>query len=605
MLFAISICFCFVVSSAQECDNTLETARFYKNKGNYEKAVRYYQDLNKNCPNYVSAKVKEEWNYCKQQLNQSQNKPIPAISSGQHVEKKPKPASPSSPETTLDQYGRVKVSFDAGKATPFCENIQSIIKQLEDDEDLELKIEIPWCRDLYSLQLIEKRIRNITEIFIAAGIEETIISSNITLVDVLEGGDNFTDICNDDQFPKHVTLINADEGYNACDSAWLKAVEKPEYGIADLSDALSKTKILFDFGKDVPKISDYNANICRTVKILNKNSKSKLVVEGCISSDEDKDLAQRRANRVRDMFIQLGVNTDQIETAAYMVEDPWNRQNTTDLSLKEHRAAIFRIEKREVTPKHSEEDDLTDLRELSEIWSKASFKFIYLGEEEESEIVMMRWHPEDNEIKKTIDILNRNKSLKLMVECYSCEGSTELFKKNLAQSRASWARKYFILYGVNSDQIEYVVKDSPFEQNVHDTDSVECDVAFFRAEKREAIPYKKSEEDDVADIKDLSDALSNIKILFNYDQDVPTIKDQDGNIYKAAAVLNKNESLKVIIEVSTEGYGEHQKDLAQRRANNVIDLFIKRGVSSDQLDVNMDGDSQNLNKSVVFRIVKK
>lgn len=449
ILFAISICFCFVVSSAQECDNTLETARFYKNKGNYEKAVRYYQDLNKNCPNYVSAKVKEEWNYCKQQLNQSQNKPIPAIPSGQHVEKKPQPGSPTSPETTLGQYGRVKVSFDAGKATPFCENIQSIIKQLENDENLELKIEIPWCRDLYSLQLIEKRIRNITEIFIAAGIEETIISSDITLVEVLDGFDNFTDICNDDQFSKHVILINADEGYNACDSAWLKT--------ADLSDALSKTKILFDFGEDVPKISDYNANICKTVKILNKNSKLKLVVEGFISSDEDRNLAQRRANRVRDMFIQLGVNSDQIETAAYMVEDPRNRQNTTDLSRKEHRASIFRIVKREPQNIKILFDYDKDIPKISDY--KA--------------------------VDEHVDFLKNQSTYKLIVEGYTCDQGPEEHNRDLAQRRANNVRELFIEKGVDPSLIEtasYTVNDPQNRQNI--TNQNECDFAICRIVKR-------------------------------------------------------------------------------------------------------------------------
>lgn len=615
ILFAISICFCFVVSSAQECDNTLETARFYKNKGNYEKAVRYYQDLNKNCPNYVSAKVKEEWNYCKQQLNQSQNKPIPAIPSGQHVEKKPQPGSPTSPETTLGQYGRVKVSFDAGKATPICENVRNVIKKLEDYDTLGLQIEIPWCRDMYSLQLIEKRIRNITEIFIASGIDEGRVASKITMVDVLESCDGLSNDYDHDRIAEHITLINVDDGYNACDSAWLKIVELPKeipfeiededhVPIRDLSDRLARMSISFRNYDDSPQIVDVNDCVLWDVRFLKKNNTFNLLIEVYTYATEEapateeyiRDLCVRRANRLRDMYIQMGASPDKIETVCYSNKDPQDSHSPNN-------RAYVRFVKREESPKQSEEEDLADLRELSEILSEASFKFLYFGEDE-SEIVIISFL-EENEIEKTVDILNRNKSLKLIVECYSCEGSTELFKKNLAQSRASWARKHFILYGVNPDQIEYVVKDSPCEQNAHDTDDMEFGVAFFRAEKREAIPYKKSKEDDVVDIKDLSDALSNIKILFNYDQDVPTIKDQDGNIYKAAAVLNKNESLKVIIEVSTEGYGERQKDLAQRRANNVIDLFIKRGVSSDQLDVNMDGDSQNLNKSVVFRIVKK
>ena len=120
--------------------------------------------------------------------------------------------------------------------------------------------------------------------------------------------------------------------------------------INELSDVLSKTKILFDLDKDIPKIKDYNDNINRTVEILKANPQLKLIVEGYTcdlgSEQHNRDLAQRRANNVRKLFIQKGVNPDQIETASYTVNDPQNRQNITDPSREEHRAAIFRIVKR-------------------------------------------------------------------------------------------------------------------------------------------------------------------------------------------------------------------------------------------------------------------
>jgi outer membrane protein OmpA-like peptidoglycan-associated protein len=120
--------------------------------------------------------------------------------------------------------------------------------------------------------------------------------------------------------------------------------------ITELSEALSQTKILFDLDKDIPKISDYNDNINKTVSILKSNPQLKLIVEGYTcdlgSEQHNRDLAQRRANNVRNLFIQKGVNPDQIETASYTVNDPQNRQNITDPSREEHRAAIFRIVKR-------------------------------------------------------------------------------------------------------------------------------------------------------------------------------------------------------------------------------------------------------------------
>ncbi len=113
---------------------------------------------------------------------------------------------------------------------------------------------------------------------------------------------------------------------------------------------LSKTKILFDLDKDIPKINDQNDNINRTVQILKNNPSLKLIVEGYTcdlgSENHNRDLAQRRANAGRDMFIQKGVSSSQIETATYTVNDPQNRQNIQDPSREEHRAAIFRIVKR-------------------------------------------------------------------------------------------------------------------------------------------------------------------------------------------------------------------------------------------------------------------
>ena len=129
------------------------------------------------------------------------------------------------------------------------------------------------------------------------------------------------------------------------DDEYLTPADKK--AISELSEALSNTKILFDLDKDIPKISDYNDNINRTVSILKANPQLKLIVEGYTcdlgSEQHNRDLAQRRANNVRNLFIQKGVNPDQIETASYTVNDPQNKQNITDPRREEHRAAMFSV----------------------------------------------------------------------------------------------------------------------------------------------------------------------------------------------------------------------------------------------------------------------
>ena len=149
------------------------------------------------------------------------------------------------------------------------------------------------------------------------------------------------------QDPQYIYIVPVCDQLND-DDDYLTPEDKKD--IQDISDALSKTKILFDLDKDIPKISDYNDNIDKTVAILKKNNSLKLIVEGYTydlgTEEHNRDLAQRRAQAVRQLFIQKGVNPDQIETASYTVNDPQNRQNISDPRREEHRAAIFRIVKR-------------------------------------------------------------------------------------------------------------------------------------------------------------------------------------------------------------------------------------------------------------------
>lgn len=122
---------------------------------------------------------------------------------------------------------------------------------------------------------------------------------------------------------------------------------KDKAALKELADILSKTKILFDLDKDIPKISDYNDNINRTVEIMKANPTFGLQIEGYTcdlgSEQHNRDLAQRRAEKVRQMFIDKGVPANQISTVTYTVNDPQNKQNIPDARREEHRAAIFRI----------------------------------------------------------------------------------------------------------------------------------------------------------------------------------------------------------------------------------------------------------------------
>ena len=118
--------------------------------------------------------------------------------------------------------------------------------------------------------------------------------------------------------------------------------EPEKRNLSEISGKVSKTTITFRYLDDEPIIVDSNDNIIKSVQILKQNPKLKLVVEGYAndytSAQDNSDLAQRRANKVREIFIQKGVFQDQIEVVAYSVSAPHASPDSD-----EHRLAAFKI----------------------------------------------------------------------------------------------------------------------------------------------------------------------------------------------------------------------------------------------------------------------
>ncbi len=133
------------------------------------------------------------------------------------------------------------------------------------------------------------------------------------------------------------------EGYEEDD----ELTQADKDNIKELAAVLSNTKILFDLDKDIPKINDQNDNINKTVEIMKRDKSLSLTISGYTcdlgSEAHNRDLAQRRAQAVRQLFIDKGVAPSQIEVEAYTANDPQNKQNIPDKSREEHRAAIFKI----------------------------------------------------------------------------------------------------------------------------------------------------------------------------------------------------------------------------------------------------------------------
>jgi len=118
--------------------------------------------------------------------------------------------------------------------------------------------------------------------------------------------------------------------------------------INDLADAFSKVKILFDLDSDVPKI-DNRQYVLDAAEVLRKDQSLSVVIEGYTcdlgSEKHNRELAKRRANAIRDIFIKQGVSPKQITISGYTVADSKNQLQFKGANREEHRAVIFRIVK--------------------------------------------------------------------------------------------------------------------------------------------------------------------------------------------------------------------------------------------------------------------
>ena len=88
-----------------------------------------------------------------------------------------------------DRELAVKITFESGKTTPVFENVGGIFKVLEENKNLGLQLEIPlcknqsWFKNLFAPMVVNKRIKKITDYFVASGVDRNRITKNITLIE--------------------------------------------------------------------------------------------------------------------------------------------------------------------------------------------------------------------------------------------------------------------------------------------------------------------------------------------------------------------------------------------------------------------------------------
>lgn len=83
----------------------------------------------------------------------------------------------------------VKITFESGKTTPVFENVGTIFKVLEENKNYSLQLEMPlcknqsWFKNLFAPMVVNKRIKKITDYFVASGVDRSRITKNITLIE--------------------------------------------------------------------------------------------------------------------------------------------------------------------------------------------------------------------------------------------------------------------------------------------------------------------------------------------------------------------------------------------------------------------------------------
>ena len=88
-----------------------------------------------------------------------------------------------------DRQVAVKITFESGKTTPVFENVGTIFKVLEENKNYSLQLEIPlcknqsWFKNLFAPMVVNKRIKKITDYFVASGVDRSRITKNITLIE--------------------------------------------------------------------------------------------------------------------------------------------------------------------------------------------------------------------------------------------------------------------------------------------------------------------------------------------------------------------------------------------------------------------------------------
>ena len=270
-LFMIILC-CFVTLNAQDCGLRLQTARSYKDQGNYKQAVEWYTKVLNDCGDY-DGRVTNELQECKSKVS---------------PKKTPFTHAPSQQNST-GSISNVAMYFDADGN---CENNTNVVMVYLNDWDYIVNEESQsWLNaERYGNSLVVTCNRN--------PIKEERVGKIVVFGEV-------NDEIEVKQFARRVSSKN---------TAQNNTISQEEQIII--------VKINFDAGKANPRFEN---NVWNIYKAMEENNNINLLIEAAYC---DKlfgmMLVKNRIKKITDYFVSSGIDNSRITAKMSVVDDSEN-----------------------------------------------------------------------------------------------------------------------------------------------------------------------------------------------------------------------------------------------------------------------------------------
>lgn len=131
------------------------------------------------------------------------------------------------------------------------------------------------------------------------------------------------------------------------------------------------------------------------------------------------------------------------------------------------------------------------------------------------------------------------------------------------------------------------------EENHQPEDIAACREAYYQAMSELQEAMTAAQQDDVPEPEEETMAPERFRVLFGFDRD-GIRQDQRPAIREAVQVAREMDDVRFSVtgHADTAGPADYNRDLSLRRAQNVRDALVERGVDADRISVAARGESE-------------